>query len=178
MGQINLIWMQSSNGIIGSTGQLPFHIPEDLARFKELTTKAVVIMGRKTWESLPDSVKPLPNRYNVILTRNKAYAPPETEHPYVEVIHDLEAFLRQNVNKDLWVIGGGDVYRQALQFASGIYITRVYSQAQGDTGAPFLDPALFRCVSQSSVKTSATGHSFHYEFWKRMRVIRWTKVKS
>jgi dihydrofolate reductase len=177
MDNVNLIWMQSNNGVIGCDGQLPFKIPEDIKRFKELTMGGIVVMGRKTWESLPSAYRPLPGRYNVVLTNNRDYV--ADEHPYVEVIHDLEDFLIRHRAKKIWVIGGAEVYHQAIRHAKSLYVTRVLSSAIGDALAPVIQEDVFRCTAQTAILHSEhSGEAFRYEQWVRHRVIRYTKVNK
>ena len=125
---INLIYASDRNGIIGIENRLPWTIPRDLKRFKRLTYGCTVIMGRKTYESLPFFPKGFTGRENVIVSRTLGS---------VEgciVVQDLEQYLKDfPKNKPIWVIGGGEVYRAALPFADRIYHTRVDADVQGDT---------------------------------------------
>src|SRR5579875_1104132 len=107
---IGLIWAQAANGVIGRDNAIPWHIPADMARFRELTTGATMVMGRRTWESLPPRFRPLPGRRNVVLSRDQAWTAGGAE-----VVHDLETALRGD--GDIWVMGGSAVYRAALPYA-------------------------------------------------------------
>src|SRR5688572_20667868 len=98
---LNLIWAQSTSGVIGRANTIPWRLPEDQARFKELTLGHTVLMGRLTWESLPAKVRPLPGRRNLVLTRSSDYAAEGAE-----VVTDLE----QVPIEDTWVIGGAQIY--------------------------------------------------------------------
>jgi dihydrofolate reductase len=98
-----LVWAQSTNGVIGVGGTLPWHLPEDLKHFSRLTAGSVVVMGRRTWESLPDRFRPLPGRTNVVLTRHPGY-----EAPGAEVLGSVAEALDRH--PDPWVIGGAEVY--------------------------------------------------------------------
>lgn len=124
---IGLVWAQSANGVIGRDGSLPWHLPEDLKHFKELTAGAAVVMGRRTWESLPPRFRPLPGRRNLVLSS----APQDG----VETFADLPSALAA-VPGDLWVIGGAAVYRAALPFADRIVVTELRESFEGDTHAP------------------------------------------
>jgi dihydrofolate reductase len=172
MDNVNLIWMSGANGIIGKDGKLPFHLPEDLKHFRELTAKSVVVMGRVTYESINPAFRPLPDRYNVILTRQKGYT---VEHQDVEIIHDLEAFLLEHRTKKIWIIGGGDVYRLAMRYATALYVTTVDAMPAGDTFAPIIDRAMFRCSYHSQLLTSTTGLKYSFITWVRHRVVRYMK---
>ena len=113
---------------------LPWHLPEDMRRFKELTMGSAVVMGRGTWESLPAKVRPLPGRRNIVVTRQASY-----EAPGADVVGSLdEAFTR--ADGDVWVAGGASIYEQALPYADRIIRTRVHLQVDGDTHAPVVGP--------------------------------------
>lgn len=131
---VGLVWAQAANGVIGADGTLPWHLPEDLARFKALTTGSTVVMGRATWESLPASVRPLPGRRNVVLTRQ-----PGWEAPGAVVAASLDEALA-GADGDVWVIGGGSVYRAALPRADRLVVTELDRPVPGDTYAPELGP--------------------------------------
>ena len=124
---IGLVWAQSANRVIGRDGTLPWHLPEDMAHFKTLTTGATVLMGRRTWESLPPRFRPLPGRRNLVLSR--------TPQEGVETFPDLEAALAA-VTGDGWVMGGEAVYRAALPHADRIVVTEIREHFDGDTYAP------------------------------------------
>jgi dihydrofolate reductase len=133
---LGLVWAQAANGVIGVDGGLPWHLPEDLARFRELTTGSTVVMGRSTWESLPASVRPLPGRRNVVLTRR-----PGWEAPGAVVAACLDEALdtARDGGGPVWVIGGGSVYEAALPRADRVVVTELEAAYDGDTRAPVLD---------------------------------------
>ena len=131
---LGLVWAQAADGVIGAAGGLPWHLPEDLARFKALTTGAAVLMGRATWESLPAPVRPLPGRRNIVLSRR-----PDFAAPGAEVVPSMAAALDLVVGQDAWVIGGGSVYREALPLADVAVVTEIDLVVEGDTLAPALD---------------------------------------
>ncbi|MGW3965104.1 dihydrofolate reductase [Amycolatopsis sp. NPDC005003] len=147
---IGLIWAQSANGVIGRDGALPWHLPEDLKHFRAVTSGAAVLMGRRTWESLPPRFRPLPGRRNLVLS-----ATPQED---VETFADLASALAA-VDGDLWVIGGAAVYRAALPVADRIVVTELRESFEGDTHAPEVGrPA----DSVSEWHESSTG--LHYRF--------------
>ena len=113
----SLIWAQSTSGVIGRDGTIPWQLPEDMARFKDLTMGHTVIMGRRTWESLPVKFRPLPGRRNVVLTRNPHY-----EAQGAEVITSLDDVLAL---PDTWVIGGSEIYHLAMPAATRCEVTEV-----------------------------------------------------
>lgn len=133
---VGLVWAQAANGVIGVDGGLPWHLPEDLVRFRELTTGCTVVMGRSTWESLPASVRPLPGRRNVVLTRQ-----PGWEAPGAVVASSLHEALvaARDAGGPVWVIGGGSVYEDALHLADRVVVTELERAYDGDTRAPVLD---------------------------------------
>ena len=132
-GSIGLVWAQARGGVIGRDNALPWHLPEDLARFKALTTGHTVVMGRATWDSLPPALRPLPGRVNVVLTRSSSFS-----CDGAEVVHDLAAALDRP--GEVWVIGGGSVYAAAEPFATRAVVTEVDLDVEGDTVAPVLGP--------------------------------------
>jgi dihydrofolate reductase len=128
-----MIWAQARDGVIGVDGALPWHLPEDLALFRELTMGATVVMGRRTWESLPDRFRPLPGRTNVVLTSDRTWSADgaRSARSVEEVIDDHGTF---------WVIGGGAVYAAFLPHADRLVVTHVDAHVvEGDTWAPALD---------------------------------------
>lgn len=130
---VRLVWAQSRRGVIGSGGGIPWHLPEDLRRFRELTTGGVVLMGRRTWESLPPRFRPLPDRRNLVLTRDPGWSAAGAE-----VVHDLAGALAAAGEAPLWVIGGGEVYRLAQPHAGRAEVTEIDADPDGDTHAPVL----------------------------------------
>jgi dihydrofolate reductase len=140
--RISLVYAQSRNGIIGTDGALPWNIPSDLKRFKETTLGKPVIMGRKTWESLPR--RPLSGRQNIVITRNADYA---AEGADIATSAKQARDLAGDV-PELCVIGGGEIYNMFLPSADRIYLTEVDIAVQGDTLAPALSPGDWREVSR------------------------------
>jgi dihydrofolate reductase len=128
---VRMIWAQSRGGVIGAEGTLPWHLPEDLALFRELTLDSTVVMGRVTWESLPDRVRPLPRRRNVVLTRR-----PHWQAPGAEVARSPQDVVDRH--PDCWVIGGAAVYEAMIVHACRVVRTEVDEDFAGDTLAPRL----------------------------------------
>lgn len=130
LSDIIIIVAASTNNVIGKDGDLPWKLPTDLKMFKEITTNNVVIMGRKSWESIPDKYRPLPNRKNVVITRNKNYIAEGAE-----VRHDLGLALEEFLydEKDIFIIGGAEIYKEGFQYANKLYLTRVVAEIEGDT---------------------------------------------
>ena len=131
---VRLVWAEGAGGVIGAGGALPWHLPEDLRLFRALTLDATVVMGRRTWQSLPARFRPLPRRRNVVLSAGLAPADAEG----AEVLRSVDDVL--GLAGDLWVIGGGAVYRAFLPFADEVVVTEVDTRPDGDTWAPPLGP--------------------------------------
>lgn len=132
--RISIIAAMAENGVIGRGGQLPWRLSADLARFKRLTTGHTVIMGRKTWESIG---RPLPERRMVVVTRQSDYRAEGVE--VVGTLSDAFQIARTAGEEEAFVIGGADVYRQALPFTDRIYMTLVLAEVDGDTKFPEVD---------------------------------------
>ncbi|ROS28148.1 dihydrofolate reductase [Cellulomonas sp. PhB150] len=130
---VSLIWARSADGVIGSGGGIPWHLPEDQARFRALTFGHPVVMGRSTWESLPERFRPLPGRRNVVLSRTVGL-----EVAGAEVVASLADALALLGDDEVWVMGGGEVYAQALPLATRVEVTVVGVAVEGDTWAPDL----------------------------------------
>jgi dihydrofolate reductase len=122
----------AENGVIGKDGEIPWHIPEDLQHFKGKTTGHTVVMGRKTFESLPDSFKPLPDRQNIVLTRSE-FSP---ENESVTVANSLDGAWNKASNEKVFVIGGAGVYEQTLEEADKMILTEIHEEYAGDTFFP------------------------------------------
>jgi dihydrofolate reductase len=157
---INLIWAQARNRIIGMNGIMPWHIPEDLAHFKATTQGHPVIMGRKTWESLPVKFRPLPNRKNIVLTRQPNWGA-DFNNPLIVKANSIESAISPqivgaNVNV-VWVIGGAQIYEQYLSLASRVVITEIDAAFDGDTTAPtlgseWIEANRVRNINQAGIK--------------------------
>jgi dihydrofolate reductase len=129
---ISLIAAVSENGVIGVDNKLPWYIPEDLKRFKELTSGKTVIMGRKTYDSIG---KPLPNRLNIVVSRNK-----DLHIDGCLVVDSIvNAIRKAGTDKDIFIIGGGEIYKKSVRFARRIYLTKVHETVEGDTTFPEID---------------------------------------
>jgi dihydrofolate reductase len=159
---LNLIYACADNGVIGRDNALPWHLPEDLAHFRQLTLGCPVLMGRKTWDSLPPRFRPLPGRLNLVLTRQPDWQAPGA----IRVASLDEAMAHCRAGQDLWVIGGAEIYALALPRAQRLEITEVHLQAEGDAMAPAFDPRAWPEVARSR-HTAASGTD--YSFVTRLR---------
>jgi dihydrofolate reductase len=149
---VRLLWAQAPGGVIGAGDTLPWRLPEDQRRFRALTTGGTVVMGRATWESLPERFRPLPGRRNVVLTRQPGWAA-------AEAFGSVEELLR--VHDDFWVMGGAAVYTALLPYAGHIVRTRIDLDVEGDTFAPELGPQWQ--VTAGADLTSDTGVRYTVE---------------
>lgn len=141
--KITIIVAAAANNAIGKDNALLWHLPEDLKRFKALTSGHAIIMGRKTFESLP---KALPNRTNIVITRNTAY----TAEAAV-VCSSLEAALKiAATDPQPFIIGGGEIYNQALPLSDQLELTRIHKDYQGDTFFPEIDPKQWELVNEEN----------------------------
>jgi dihydrofolate reductase len=138
---ISIVVAHGANGVIGDKGQLPWRLPSDLRRFRELTTGGTVVMGRKTFESLPPKHRPLRDRHNVVVSANPAFRPPD-----VEVHTSLSSALV--AHPTCFVIGGSSIYAQTLELADRVYATEVDAAPPGDAFFPGLSPEGWRCVEE------------------------------
>jgi dihydrofolate reductase len=149
---IGLIWAQAANGVIGRDNAIPWHVPEDMKHFRAVTAGSTVLMGRRTWESLPPRFRPLPGRRNVVLTRSRSWS-----DTGASVVHSLsEAF-----EGDVWVIGGADVYAAALPYADVLEVTELREPFEGDVFAPAID-GRWRVASDSGWQHSTSGLQFRW----------------
>ena len=143
---IVIIAAVAQNGVIGKDNALPWHLPEDLKRFKALTTGPAVLMGRKTWESLPPKFRPLPNRRNLVLTRDRHY-----DAPGATVVHSLADAVKVSSGETaLFVIGGAELYAHALPRADRLELTEIDAAFAGDAHFPAFDHAHWREVKRES----------------------------
>jgi len=160
--RIALIAAVDRNRAIGRDNRLPWHLPDDLKRFRDLTRGHAVIMGRKTFASIG---RPLPNRLNVVLTRQPTYAPPG-----VTVLHSLDEALQACPPKDtVFVIGGGEIYELALPLADVVYLTEVDAAVDGaDTHFPAIDPHQWHATVEGEHPPDGRhAHAFRYVTYRR-----------
>lgn len=134
---LTIIAAASENGVLGKDGGIPWHLPDDFKRFKELTSGHHIIMGRKTFESFP---KPLPNRTHVILTKQKDYIAPDG---CVVVNNVLDAINRCPIGEESFIIGGGEIYHKFIQLADKIDLTIVHGEFEGDAFFPKLNKLIW-----------------------------------
>ena len=158
-----LIWAQAHDRVIGADGVMPWHLTEDLRHFRALTGDDPVLMGRRTWESLPERYRPLPGRENVVVTRQEGWSAPGAT-----VAHSLEQALALAGAADastVWVIGGAELYRQTLSTADRLEVTEIDLEVDGDTRAP--EPGTGWTVHAGEWLTGSNGMRYRFLTYTR-----------
>ncbi|MEY4316718.1 MAG: hypothetical protein RI902_526 [Pseudomonadota bacterium] len=158
---LNLIFARARNGVIGHNNTLPWHLPEDLAHFKATTLGQPVIMGRKTWDSLPVKFRPLPGRMNIVVTRQTDW-----QSDGAHVVHTIDEALQAcPTEAQPWVIGGAELYRLAMPLAMRVVVTEIDADYEGDAFAPALDASW----QEASRTTHVAANGLHYSLvnWVR-----------
>jgi dihydrofolate reductase len=154
---LTLIAATSTNNALGKDNQLVWHLPDDFKRFKALTSGHYIIMGRKTFESFP---KPLPNRTHVIITRNKNYQAPDG----CVVVTSLEKAIEVcPKNEEVFIIGGGEIYKQSVNIADKIELTKIHTVVDADTYFPEIDTQKFDLVFEEHHQKD-DKHAFDFTF--------------
>ncbi len=165
---ISLIVAASTNNVIGKDNKLLWHLPGDMKFFKNTTWGMPVVMGRKTYEALAG--EPLPGRFNFVITRNKSWVP---GNDTAKVAPDLATALqmaKETDCKEIFVIGGGQIYAEAMGVADRIYMTRVHTVLEGDTWFPEIDEAVWALTDNRDFPVDEK-HAFAYSFqvWERKK---------
>jgi len=163
--RISIIAAVAENGVIGRAGDLPWRLQADLKRFRELTKDHMVIVGRKTHESIVDRLGGLlPDRRTILISRQPGY-----NAPGCQAVQSWEEALRQVLSEEeVFVIGGAEIYRLALPHASRLYLTRVHSSAEGDAFFPAFDRTEWQLVSSESHEPdSKNEYPYTFEVWER-----------
>ena len=158
MTWVGLIWAEAAGGVIGAEGGMPWYVPEDLAHFKETTQGAPVVMGRKTWDSLPERFRPLPGRDNIVVTRQQDW----TAEGARRASTVSEAVRGQ---EKVWIIGGAESFRQVIADADRLEVTELDLTVDGDTFAP--PKTGWRVVDEGDWQTSRTGVRYRFLRYER-----------
>jgi dihydrofolate reductase len=154
--ELNLIWARAANGVIGHGNAIPWRLPEDMAHFKRTTLGRPVIMGRKTWDSLPPKFRPLPGRLNIVVTRQGDWQ----AEGALRAGSLAEAVALCPPGGQAWVTGGAEIYAQALPLARTAVVTEIDAEFEGDAFAPALGPGWVETARESHI--SATGLPFSF----------------
>lgn len=150
----------TDNGVIGSNGNMPWHLPVDLAHFKKLTTGHAIIMGRRTWESIG---RALPNRVNIVITRQQDY-----QAVGAIVVHSFEDVIKEAQGSSIFVIGGGEIYAHAITKATRLHLTRIHTELAGDTYFPIIEKTRWICsTSEDYPADEKNQYCLTFQTWVR-----------
>ncbi|OUC75578.1 dihydrofolate reductase [Gordonia lacunae] len=162
--QVRLVWAQGRGGAIGRDNTIPWRVPEDVARFKELTVGHPVVMGRKTWDSLPPRFRPLPGRTNVVVTRDAGWSAEGAT-----VAGSVAEALELAAGERIGVIGGGEIYRLAMKFATELCVTEIDVEVDGaDAFAPEITDDWSVAV-RGEWQISTSGIKYRFVDYRRVR---------
>ena len=169
---LGLVWAQTSTGVIGAAGSMPWHLPEDMKHFSRLTAGNPVIMGRKTWESFPDKYRPLPGRTNIVITRQDGWGRTGGSDGALAVKSLDDALLESQFapgQQMVWIIGGGEIFRQSLDLADVAVVTTIDAATDGDTFAPELgyDWTAEASLPADGWLTAENGTRYRITLWRR-----------
>jgi dihydrofolate reductase len=154
--KIGLIFARARSGAVGKDGVMPWHLPEDLAHFKRVTLGCPVIMGRKTWDSLPERFRPLPGRTNIVISRDAGWRATGA----LRAASLDEALGLCAGAPDVWVIGGAQIWALALARADSAQVTEIEIDVDGDTFAPHFGPQWQETARERHVSAQGVGYSF------------------
>ncbi|MET1064254.1 MAG: dihydrofolate reductase [Arthrobacter sp.] len=169
---LGVVWAQTSTGVIGQDGGMPWSLPEDMSHFTRLTTGHPVIMGRKTWESFPDKYRPLPGRTNIVITRQEGWGGTPAAAGAIAVKSLDDALLESQFvpgNEMVWIIGGGNIYAQSMDLANVAVITTIDTTMEGDTFAPELgyDWTMGASLPADGWLVAGNGTRYRVNVWRR-----------
>ena len=158
---ISIIVAASTNNVIGKENGLPWRLPTDMKFFKDKTQGHTVIMGRKSWDSIPAKYRPLPNRINVVMSRDETLKL-DCDLVSSNLQNVINYFTEQSSDDELFIIGGGELYKQAFPMATKLYLTRVLAEVEGDTYLEGFNPEEWTLKS-TSVVLIENGFEFVFE---------------
>lgn len=173
MAEIALVVAMARNRTIGREGGMPWRLSTDLKRFKSITMGKPILMGRKTWESFP--VRPLPGRENIVITRDTRYAAPGAS--VAASLEDALALARVRLRclpgtDELCVVGGGQVYADAMPLADRLHVTHIEAEIEGDTQFPEIDPGIWEAVFEERVPAGEKDdHATRYTVYERRPTV-------
>jgi dihydrofolate reductase len=158
---ISLIAALSKNSVIGKNNDLPWHLPDDMKYFMQTTKAHHVIMGRKNYQSIPEKFRPLPNRTNIVVSRQQNF-----DAPNCMVVNSIEAALgiaQSNNEQEVFIIGGSEIYSQGLALATKLYLTEIQAEIEGDTYFPTFNKSHWKEVSRVH-HTTDDRHKYAFDF--------------
>jgi dihydrofolate reductase len=158
---ISLIAAVSQNKVIGKNNDLPWHLPDDMKYFMQTTKGHHVIMGRRNYESIPEKFRPLPNRTNVVVSRQS-----NLSVPGCWLVHSVEEALtlaRSRAESEVFIIGGAEIYREGMPHATRLYLTEIHGTPEGDTIFPEYDPSAWKEISRKPHGTDER-HAYAFDF--------------
>ncbi len=158
---ISLIAALTQNRVIGKNNGLPWHLPDDMKYFMQTTKQHYVVMGRKNYESIPEKFRPLPNRTNLVVTRQSNFSAPNCT-----IVNSLERAIdiaKQNKVQELFIIGGSEIYQLAMPLANRLYLTEIQTELTGDTYFPQVDLSLWNEVSRIH-HLADNRHQYSFDF--------------
>jgi dihydrofolate reductase len=159
---MELIVAITENNVIGNGGDMPWHLPVDLARFKKITTGNTIVMGRRTWDSIG---RALPDRLNVVLTRQKDFVAEGAV-----VIRGFEELHHLETTGIVFIIGGGELYKQSLQFVDKLHVTQIHTTIDGDTFFPQINEAMWQCVeTEHCPKNDRNPFDVTFQTWVKSK---------
>jgi dihydrofolate reductase len=159
--RISIIVAVAENNVIGKNNTLPWHLPADMKYFKDKTMGHCVVAGRKNFESIPAKYRPLPGRINLVVTRNEHYA-----YPQAEVVHSLEEAIKRAEElgeTELFIIGGGEIFKQSLSIVDKIYLTRIHHAFDGDVFFPEIPEPEWKEISRKDCEADEKN-LYRYSF--------------
>ena len=163
---LSLLVAADEKGVIGKNNQLPWHLPNDLRYFKNLTWAMPILMGRKTFESIG---KPLPGRKSIVITRNK-----EWQHEGVETVHNIKEAINAAKRfgvKEIFIIGGAQIFQSAMETANRIYLTRIHHVFEGDVFLPPIENDKWKKVKSTYCSRDEKNLYPHtFEVWERLEI--------
>ena len=167
MNHLSIIVAVSENNVIGKNNQLIWHLPADMQYFKAKTSGHCIITGRKNYESIPEKYRPLPNRTNIIITRQSDY-----QAPGAIVVDSIEAAItkaKETGDNEIFIIGGGEIFKQVMDKTDKIYLTKIHHKFEGDTFFPELDLSQWKEIKRVDCQTDEKN-KYAYSFLEFVRV--------
>ena len=160
---LSIIVAMSDNNVIGKDNKIIWNLPEDLKRFKEITTGHTIVMGRKTFESLG---RVLPNRKHIVITRDETY---NVDNENVEIVNDIESLDKYiNSQEEVFVIGGAIVYRQFINKVNKMYVTKIHEKFQGDAYFPLINEEEWKIVETiPGIKNESNSYDYEFLVYER-----------